>query len=393
MEVLIMSRKKVERNIAYDDQKGKYYVTLNYGADKDGKWIKKQKTFKTLKQARECLTKFEADRFGKKILLPHEQTLGEFATYWLEDIKAPKCQLTTLYGYRNMLKNHIQPKIGYLPLQKLTVAQLNTYFADLLRAGLSNNTVKKHQVLLRSILEMAVFEEKIMTNPMNKVEKYTHKAIEAERYNAEQLAELLEAVKGLPLEVPVYLAGYLGVRKGEVNGLKWRNVNFKERTIYINITRTKAGKDEIIKETKTEHSTRLLEMTDDLYEVLVKEKEKQERNKELFKDAYEDNDYVFCKEDGSTYDVNYCSTHFRKLLVKKELPVIKFHALRHTFASIAVSMGEPILTVSMLLGHYSPSITAKYYAKVDEKGKARSMKNVSQQISIERKKVRDSQIN
>ena len=156
-----MSRKAVERNIAFDDIKKKYYVTLDYGKDEFNNRVKKTKTFDKLIDARKCLTTFEANKFKNNLVLPRKDTNESYAKYWLNDVKAISCKQTTLYAYANIINNHIIPILGKIELQKLTVQHLNKYFAKLKRdKGLDNNTLKKHQDLIKSMLQMAVAEEK-----------------------------------------------------------------------------------------------------------------------------------------------------------------------------------------------------------------------------------------
>lgn len=290
--------------------------------------------------------------------------------YWLETIKSIRCEETTLYSYKKMIQNHIQPTIGQIELQKLNTQDLNKHFTKLVKeTKLSNNTVRKNQDLLKSILKSAVKEGKILKNPMDNVDQL--------RY---ELEVLFEKIEGHPLEIPVKIAGYLGLRRGEINGLKWQDVDFDNKQLYIKDTRTKAGKEEILKGTKTKNSRRMLPIPMELLEVLKKEKEKQERQKKECEN-YVDNDYVFCKKDGTLYEVNYCSNQFKKFLVANGLRPIKFHALRHSFASIGVAAGTSLMVLSKLLGHYSPTITDKFYLKVDIEAKRSSVDLIAQAIN------------
>lgn len=376
-----MSRIVIQRNIAFDDIKNRYYVTLNYGTDRNGRRCKQSKSFRTKKEAQKCLAVFEGEKAKDNILFPHSETLGEYATYWLETIKAIRCEETTLYSYRKMIENHIQPTIGQIELQKLNTQDLNKHFTQLVKeTKLSKNTVRKNQDLLKSILKSAVKEGKILKNPMDNVDQLRYEQADVDSYNRYELELLFEKIEGHPLEIPVKIAGYLGLRRGEINGLKWQDVDFDNKQLYIKDTRTKAGKEEILKGTKTKNSRRMLPIPMELLEVLKKEKENQERQKKEYEN-YVDNDYVFCKKDGTLYEVNYCSNQFKKFLVANRLRPIKFHALRHSFASIGVAAGTSLIVLSKLLGHYSPTITDKFYLKVDIETKRSSVDLIAQAIN------------
>lgn len=357
-----MARKVVERNIAYDDVKLKYYVTLDYGKNEYNKRIKKTKTFEKIADARKCLRNFEVEKDNQNIILPKKETVESYFRYWLNDIKSVSCKPATLYGYSNIIDNHIIPFIGKVELQKLTAKHINGYCAHLKKdKKLDNNTIKKHQDLLKSMLKTATNEKIIHENFMENMELIKNKHREVAVYNQEQVQQLFKLIKGHPLELGVKLALYLGLRRGEINGLKWKNVHLQEKYIYIVDTRTQAGKNEYRGDTKTDMSKRTLELSSELVELLKRTKEKQEEDKRLFGKSYYDTDYVFRKPNGKLYRVNYLSATFKIFLDKNSLPRIKFHALRHTCATMANKMGITLYDIASMLGHSSPSITSKIY--------------------------------
>lgn len=356
-----MARKTVEKNIAYDDKKKLYYVTLNYGMNENNKRIKETKTFKQLVDARKCLKLFEAEKIKGTVVMRRRDSLEEYIKYWIKR-GSINWKKTTLYGYKNILFNHMIPYLGQIELQKLNARNVNDYVMYLKEEKhLSNNTIRKHQDLLKDILGDALKEEKVFKNIMLQVELVKVEKVKRSVYNIEKVVELLEKVEGHPLEVPVKLAIYLGLRREEINGLKWENVDFKKKIIYITSVRTQAGKEEYESTTKTETSDRRLSMTKSVFNLLNNVKEKQELNKQLLGKEYKDGDYVFCKEDGSLYRANYCSNEFKRFLEKNDLPHIRFHDLRHSFASLANEANVTLYNASKLLGHSSPQTTSDIY--------------------------------
>lgn len=178
---------------------------------------------------------------------------------------------------------------------------LTKYFIHLRdEKKLDPNIIRKHKDLLKAILNTAVDEEKIFKNLMLKVGMFEVKTKDREVYNPKQLKELFAKLEGHGLELAVKLASYLGLRRGEANGLKWKNVNFENRTVAIKEVRTQAGKEEYSMDTKTKTSNRVLAIPDDLFELLVKAKEKQELNKQLLGSKYHDGDYIYYKDNGIT---------------------------------------------------------------------------------------------
>lgn len=358
-----MARKKVERNIAYDDVRNKYYVTLDFGYDPETKkQVKKTQTFDKLTQARMALRKHEAARDVGQTVIPKDITVSQWLDTWMNDVVKLSRAVTTVYAYQLMIDNHIKPELGEIPLQKLMPTQLQKYYADKIRAGkISTNTVRKHHDLLNTALSVAVKQGLILSNPAEKVEAPAVKQAEINYYSLEQIQTLLQLCEGTRLEVLIKLAGLLGLRREEIMGLTWDCVDFENKRIFIREVRTTAASTVIVKDPKTATSRRTLFMPEDIQDVLLREREKQESFKNKLGDGYENSGYVFTHEDGRPVRPNYASELFKKFIEDNGLPPITLHGLRHSFASIASSKGVPMYDIGKALGHSSPSTTGKIY--------------------------------
>ncbi|WP_418375852.1 site-specific integrase [Agathobaculum sp.] len=172
-------------------------------------------------------------------------------------------------------------------------------------------------------------------NPMRAVSPPKKRQREAKLYTPEQPGILLDKAVGTRLELPVFICAYLGLRRGELCGLRWSDVDLEHQTITIENARTQAGKKEIEKGTKTASSTRTLYLPDTLCDMLKAAREHQQACRAEYKNAYDDNDYVVVMEDGRPFRPNYLSELFGKLLADNDLPKIVLHELRHTFASLS----------------------------------------------------------
>lgn len=358
-----MARKKVERNISYDDERKKYYANLDFGLDPDtGKQVKKTKTFDKITEARAALRKHEAARDAGQVVLPREITVAGWLKSWMDDVIKLTRQTTTIYAYQGMIDNHIMPALGDIPLQKLTPAQLQRYYADKIRDGkISSNTVRKHHDLMNSAFKMAVKQGLLLSNPAEKVEPPVVKRREMQCYSFEQLQQLLKLSKGTRLEILIKLAGLLGLRREEIMGLTWGHIDFEQKVIKIVEARTMAGNQIITKDPKTATSTRTLYMSPDIENVFRREQEKQQAYKEALGDSYQDSGYVFTHEDGRPVRPNYASELFTKFVKDNGLPPLTLHGLRHSFASIANAKGIPMFDIGKALGHSSPATTSKIY--------------------------------
>ena len=149
-------RKSIKRNLAYDDQKDLYYVTMHYGMRPDGSRDRCVRTFHCLDDAESTLTEFLRLRALKRTRHGGEVILADWLEVWLRDFICPNREKTTVHGYENIIRLHLVPALGEVKLPELQPAQLQRYYAELLEKGLSHNTVRKHHVLLHTALEAAV---------------------------------------------------------------------------------------------------------------------------------------------------------------------------------------------------------------------------------------------
>lgn len=172
---------------------------------------------------------------------------------------------------------------------------------------------------------------------------------------------LFDKVKNTKLDLPVHLAGLLGLRREEITGLKWKYVDFKERVIHIHEVRTSAGKNVIVKAPKNEKSRRTLYIIDELYTLLLQQRCRQTEYQELLGEAYMDTGYVLVRDDGKPYRVNSVTEQFKEFLEKHDLPKLRLHDLRHTFNSILYDEGVDLKAISEALGHSDIGTTNKIY--------------------------------
>jgi len=377
-----MARKTIEKNIAFDDEKNLYYVTMDYGKDSTGKRIKITKTFAKKQDARKALKEFEANKTKGTLVFPSALTVENWLNYWIDDIKALKCEETTLYGYRNIINNHLIPAIGKYKLQQLNPVILNKYFKSKKEEGLSNNTLSKHYDLLKDALKHAVNEEKILKNPLDKVEPIKTQRKEMNFYNIEQLKTLFKVVENDRMEIVVKLAGMLGLRREEIAGLKWDNIDFNNKLITIAEARTQAGKNIISKGTKNRSSHRTLYVPDEIVRLLAVIKQKQEEQKALLGEAYKDEGYVIAWENGEPYRPNYLSDLFKKIIDDNKLPPLRLHGLRHTFASIANELGINLYDISKALGHSQVGTTSQVYTHMFDKIHKKAISKIADAMTI-----------
>lgn len=340
----------------------KYRVTFDFGRDSSGKRIRQYTTASSEEEARKLLNEFEYNRQRNLLVQTTKMTFAEFLEHWMENYVKYNCEETTAYAYKNIIYKHVIPYLGSFELQKLQPVHVQQYYKHLMDdKGLSPNTVHKHHACIRKSLDYGLKQQFVYRNvsdavTLPKKERYT-----GQSYTKEQLNTLLDAAKDTKLELPVYLAGYLGLRREEIVGLRWKNVDLEGRLIHIREVRTSAGSQEVVKTPKTEKSRRVLFITDELLEVLLKVKNKQEEHKRMLGDEYIDSGYVYVHDNGKPYRVNSVTEQFKKFLERNGLPKIRLHDLRHTFASILYEAGVDLKAISEALGHSDLGTTNKIY--------------------------------
>ena len=356
----------------------KYRVCFDYGIDREGNRVRKYRTFDTKRDATRAFNEHKVKMDKGTQIMPSEYTFAQWLDYWYKDIILPQIEETTAYGYRGMIENYLKPQLGEIRLQKLTARDIQQYYTWLMdEKKLSPNTVIKHHNLLTNTLNAAERQEYITKNPMRAVSPPKKRQREAKFYTPEQLGILLDKAVGTRLELPVFICAYLGLRRGELCGLRWSDVDLEHKTITIENTRTQAGKKEIEKGTKTASSTRTLYLPDTLCDMLKAAKEHQQACRVEYKNAYDDNDYVVVMEDGRPFRPNYLSELFGKFLADNDLPKIVLHELRHTFASLSNQAGIPAYNIGKALGHSTPATTQKIYTHLLDQTHTQAVEGVA----------------
>ena len=378
-----MARKTVERNIAYDDQRKLYYVSMELGRDENGKRIKQYRTFPTLAAARNGLRDFHAGlererELERKLAPAQELDLAHWLEYWMDSIVRPNRAETTVYAYQKIIDNHIDPALGTVPLKRLTPKMVQEYYTETQRAnGLSSNTMRRHHDLLSSALRSAVRQDVIPASPMERVEPPRVRTTESYFYNNQELKLLYQKIEGNILELAVKLAGSLGMRREEICGLKWENVDLQRHLVLIREARTAYGATIVQKETKNRASVRTLYLPDEVYLLLEQEQARQQQERCVQSPAYNPTDHVILDAKGEPYSPNALSLAFTRFVRKNDLPRLTFHGLRHTFATIASCQGASLFDIGKALGHATPATTGRIYTHLVDRTHEELVQRVS----------------
>lgn len=358
-----MSRKTIMTNIAYDDRRCCFYVTLRTPAAGARPAERHTRCCATLQEAVELLDEHKLRRQAVDDRGSGNATVEQWLDYWLREVITPACSPCTVHGYSSIIHNHLCPILGPIPLRELTTAQIQEYLNSKLCGGLCANTVRKHQALLHNALENAVRREILPRNAASQAATPPETAPVHHFYDSETMMRLFCAVRDTSMEPVVKLAGYLGLRRGEICGLKWCNVDRKAKVITIAEARTAVNGRSVDKSTKNKSSIRRLGYGDlaDMEELMGRLWRQRRREMARMGDRYDDKGFVICHDGGRPYQPDYLSARLQRILKDNDLPYITLHGLRHSFASIAHSRAVPLFDISRALGHSSSATTTKVY--------------------------------
>ena len=323
---------------------GKYYAVLNYknaGGQRKTKWISLGLSEKGNKRKAESeLARLRAEFEPPKEVgdLSSDMLFADYLLEWLEIAKGRLAHAT--YGaYQGLLKSTIVPyfRKKKLTLRELEARHLQMFYSEMLRK-VKPNTVIHYHAIIHSALKYAVKTDMLVQNVADKVDRPKKNSFQPVFLSADEMQKMFEALRGTKLELPVLVAAFYGLRRGEVVGLKWDAIDFEQGTISVKRTVTSTiidGKYQEFEQqsAKTKSSLRTLPLIGSFREYFMQVKEAQELNKQVCGNCYnyEYDGFVFVDELGERMRVEYLTNAFPKFLESHGLRRMRFHDLRHPY--------------------------------------------------------------
>lgn len=316
------------------------------------------------------------DRLLQGIPTKNNISVKQYVSEWQTNFIEGKKSASTAYTYTLNLRKHILPRLGHIKLRELRSMHIQSCINELLGEGKSNNSVCTIMAALRSALNQAVREEIIWANPMDKIKmpERTYKADVFDPFDEtqelslspEQVQRLFRHFQCTPLYIPVLLAVCLGMRRGEIAGLTWKDVDFTRAMIRVNKSRKRQIRVGIVTgQTKTRSSKRFFVAPELVMGILQEERQRQRMQKLQCTRRYNPHGWVWCNDQGEQYTLEYMTRYFRKHYDKLEhMPCITFHDLRKTNGTLMTQAGIPDKVRSARLGHSTTQITNKTYTHV-----------------------------
>ena len=264
------------------------------------------------------------------------------------------------------------PAIGRIELQKLKPLHIQEYYNEALKSGrlhgkggLSAQTVKHHHRVLSESMKKAVRWQLINHNPCDAVDAPKPEKKEMRALDEKESAVLLNATEGTRLYYPVLIALTTGLRRGELIGLKWSDVNFAGGSLSVNRTIETTRISGVIEKTpKTKKSRRLIALADLTLSALKTLRKEQSEQKLRLGPLYRDSGYLLANDDGTLWNPEVLTKAFQRLVKKTDVGHVRFHDLRHSHASQLLKQGVNPKIVSERLGHSSIAITMDTYSHI-----------------------------
>ena len=295
-----------------------------------------------------------------------QYTVGQWMDVWYENYAKIKVRPSSHQTYKGYIENHIKPNIGDIPLEKLTTLDLQRLYKTLLARGrvdrleskgqprgLSPKTVRNIHQILSSALKLAQEQRIILTNPAEgcALPKVEHR--EMKTLPVEQLQSFLREAKDSGVFELYYLELATGRRRGELLGLKWEDIDLEHGDLRVRRQIARINGKVVEAPLKTKNAYRTLPLAEDTISILNEQKKK-----------VGSSPWVFPSATGGPISPDSVLHMLHRVLKRAGLPQVRFHDLRHTFATLALQNGVDIKTVSGMLGHFSAGFTLDTYAHV-----------------------------
>lgn len=355
-----------------------YRVVLRY---QDGtQQIQQKSGFQTKKEAENARKRTMGELSNGTYVVNNQVKVQEFLEYWLEyDIRQRVGSYNTYSTYSQIVKKHIIPYLGRKRLTELNRGDVQRLYKN--RTDFSVHIARQVKTVLNVSLRYAVINKLIAINPAEGI--HLPKAVESGSYHTrnidtqktltmEQMQVLLEASKGTPIHMQVLFNVLMGLRRQEINGLKYSDVDYINRTLSVE---RQLGKEldrnpnTIVHEPMTKRelplksssSKRVLPIPDYVFEAILEERKRYERNRSRRKSRFFDSDYICCSKEGKPRSKDFHWRHYKKLLRDAGLPDIRWHDLRSTYCTLLLKSDFNPKAVSKLMGHAKELITVDVY--------------------------------
>ena len=337
---------------------GRWVASVVIGRDANGKMRRKVVYGTTKKEAADKLAKLQSRRVAGDLDDVTKLTVAKYLDAWLRDAARPTLRDSSFDSYEELIRVHIKPRVGGVALAKLTPLHVRGILTEMGEAGLSPRRQQYVRCVLRRALAQAVKWEMLTRNVCDAVESPRIPKHEIKPFDDVQAVQFLRATDGEPLHALFVLAVGAGMRQGELLGLQWDDLDLKTGTLSVRRSVRQKNGTCTVDEPKTAKGRRLVELPGVAVEAL------QAHRVAALAAGRIGHRWVFCDDQGEIVGRHHIRRVFERILKAAGLPVIRFHDLRHTSASLMLATGAHPKVVQERLGHSTIAITMDTYSHV-----------------------------
>jgi integrase len=343
---------------------GTWRATISLGIGSDGKRKRRDLYGKTKAEVQKKMRKEQSANDAGVVVSPAKTTVTQYLNFWFDSVT--KVKASTKMRYRQLADLHVIPQVGNVALHKLAATHIDCVISACEKSGLGATTRRNVFAVLRKCLNDAVKRDLIAINPTSKVEAPSPLKKQHKIWTAAEAQKFLDHTKTHRLHPLFVLSIYTGMRQGEALSLQWGDIDWKRGRITIQRSLTDVKGRAVIGETaKTFAGIRTVDVPAAVMDALDKHRGR------MMIDSYPTSatSLVFVSRNGGVMDRNgLVKWTFKPQSKKAGVPIITWHQMRHSAATMLLESGVPITNVSKLLGHASPVITAMIYSHVTDGG-------------------------
>jgi integrase len=350
-------------NAAIIKRGNRYAVRLDLGRGPDGKRIFKYHSgYGTKRAAQQARTELLGALERRSYVAPDKTTVADYLRgQWLPVVQT-RLRPGTWVEYRRKAETHLIPAIGQVPLQQLTTAMLNALYQQLLDRGVGPRTVQYVHATIRKALNDAVRWGLLVRNPAQHAAGPRPRRTELRTWTADELRGFLASVRSDRLYGAWQLAALTGMRRGEVLGLRWADLDLEGGWLSVRQTLVVVDNQPRVSEPKTAQGRRRIALDAETVAALRAHHTAQAAERLAAGPAWQGRGLVFTRPDGTPLHPEYVRRQFDRHIARAGLPRIHLHDLRHTHATLALQVGVHPKVISERLGHATVAMTLDIYS-------------------------------
>ncbi|MFT3663050.1 MAG: site-specific integrase [Gordonia sp. (in: high G+C Gram-positive bacteria)] len=337
---------------------------------------------KTRQEAHDALVKLLNHASAGLPVADRAWSVGEYLDYWMANVASvgeTALRPKTLEGYESTIRLHLRPYIGAIPLSRLSVSTLQRTFNEQIASGKTLNTVRNARKVLSAALTNAMREEIVTRNVARLVKLRAGKRSEIVPWTADEVTRFLDEAKDDPLYPAFYLLTLYGLRRGEVLGLRWQDIDWQGNHIHVRQQLQQIKNELQIGDIKTDAGERSIPL-------IPAAKDTLSQHRDTKKTAHEDNppemgDLVFLSSTGTPIWPRNFARRFHAIRERAGLRRIKLHHVRHSTATLLKNLGVADRDIQLILGHAHITTTQQIYQHGDSEGQREALDRIAQQLS------------